>query len=131
MPAYRAVAGELRLSYAQFEELETFARLGTRLDDVTRGRLERGRRVREILKQNEHDLLTVLEQIAVILAVTDGVFDQVPIDEVATVAGDLQHAVTMKLSEIGSRLEAGTPLESAERAAILDVARTLLSGGTA
>ena len=42
LPAYRAVAADLRLAYAQFEELETFARFGTRLDDDTRSQLERG-----------------------------------------------------------------------------------------
>ena len=42
LPAFRAVAGDLRLAYAQFEELETFARFGTRLDDETRRSLERG-----------------------------------------------------------------------------------------
>jgi F-type H+/Na+-transporting ATPase subunit alpha len=51
LPAYRAVAGDLRLSYSQFEDLEAFSRFGTRLDDRTRQTLERGRRVREVLKQ--------------------------------------------------------------------------------
>ncbi len=130
LPAYRAVAGELRLSYAQFEELETFARLGTRLDDATRSRLERGRRVREILKQDEHDLLTVLEQIAVILAVTEGLFDQVPVDEITTAADGLRSVVSAKLSDLGSRLEAGSALGGAEREAILEVTRSYLSGST-
>ena len=49
LAAYRAVAGDLRLSYSQFEELEAFARFGTRLDEDTQRTLERGRRVREIL----------------------------------------------------------------------------------
>src|SRR5659263_314012 len=50
-PAYKAVAGDLRLSYSQFEELETFSRFGTNLEEETRQALERGRRVRETLKQ--------------------------------------------------------------------------------
>ena len=54
--AFRAVAGDLRLSYAQFEELEAFARFGTRLDEETRRTLERGRRVREILKQPQYEI---------------------------------------------------------------------------
>jgi F-type H+/Na+-transporting ATPase subunit alpha len=55
LPAFRAVAGNLRLMYAQFEELETFARFGTQLDAETRRKLTRGLRVREVLKQREHD----------------------------------------------------------------------------
>ena len=52
LPAYKAVAGDLRLAYSQFEELETFSRFGTNLEDETRRSLERGRRVRETLKQS-------------------------------------------------------------------------------
>ena len=51
--AYRAVAGDLKLSYAQFEELETFARFGARLDEDTRKIIEHGRRIRACLKQPE------------------------------------------------------------------------------
>jgi F-type H+-transporting ATPase subunit alpha len=57
LPAFRAVAGDLRLMYAQFEELETFARFGTQLDAETRRKLTRGLRVREVLKQREGDHL--------------------------------------------------------------------------
>ena len=48
--AYRAVAGDLKLAYAQFEELETFARFGARLDDDTRKIIEHGRRIRACLQ---------------------------------------------------------------------------------
>ena len=72
LAAYRAVAGDLRLSYSQFEELEAFSRFGTRLDENTRKTIERGRRVREVLKQNQYKPIPVPEQIAVLLAVTGG-----------------------------------------------------------
>jgi F-type H+-transporting ATPase subunit alpha len=62
LPAYRAVAGDLRISYSQFEELETFSRFGTRLDEATRRVLERGWRVREILKQPQYKPMRVSEQ---------------------------------------------------------------------
>lgn len=72
LPAYRAVAGDLRLQYAQFEELESFARFGTRLDEETRAKLERGRRVREALQQPQYRPIPVDEQIAVLLAAGRG-----------------------------------------------------------
>jgi F-type H+/Na+-transporting ATPase subunit alpha len=61
--AYRAVAGDLKLAYAQFEELETFARFGARLDDATRQNLEHGRRIRACLKQPEFAPVSVPAQI--------------------------------------------------------------------
>jgi F-type H+-transporting ATPase subunit alpha len=81
--AYRQVAGDLRLSYTQFQELESFARFGTRLDERTRKTLEHGKRVREALKQNQFFPLTVGEQIALLLAVTKEILDDVPVDKMA------------------------------------------------
>src|SRR5512146_608164 len=78
--AYRAVAGDLKLAYAQFEELETFTRLGARLDEHTRSVIERGRRIRECLKQSEFAPVSVPAQIAVLLALTAELFDPVPLD---------------------------------------------------
>lgn len=77
------MAGDLRLSYSQFEELETFARFGTQLDEETNRTLERGRRVRQVLKQPQYATMRVAAQIAVLVAVNEGVFDPVPLDEIA------------------------------------------------
>ncbi len=78
IPAYRQVAGDLRLSYTQFQELESFARFGTRLDDRTKKTLEHGRRVREAFKQREFSTLSPGEQIVVLFAVARGLMDEVP-----------------------------------------------------
>ena len=93
LPAYREVAGDLRLSYAQFEELEAFARFGTRLDEATRQTLERGRRVREVLKQHQYQPMPVAEQIAVLLAVTSGLLDDVELGEMETAENAIRQAV--------------------------------------
>src|SRR5471030_600328 len=78
--AYRAVAGDLKLAYAQFEELETFARFGARLDEATRQLIEHGRRIRACLKQPELSPISMPAQIAVLLALTAQLFDCVALD---------------------------------------------------
>src|SRR5581483_9321356 len=78
--AYRAVAGDLKLAYAQFEELESFARFGARLDENTHRIIEHGRRIRACLKQSEYSPVPVDAQIAVLLAVSAGCFDRVALD---------------------------------------------------
>jgi F-type H+-transporting ATPase subunit alpha len=83
LSAYRKVAGDLRLSYSQFQELESFSRFGTRLDDATRKTLAHGRRVREILKQNQFAPMPAAEQIAMLLAVNKGMLDEVPLQRTA------------------------------------------------
>ncbi|MEZ4867498.1 MAG: alternate F1F0 ATPase, F1 subunit alpha [Caldilineaceae bacterium] len=123
LPAYRAVAGALRLAYAQFEELEIFARFSTRLDEKTRHILARGRRVREVLKQAQYRPLPVLEQLAVLLAVTHGVFDHLPLDRMADAEAAVRHAVATQLPELGRRIEAGAALHDEDRTQLLQVAR--------
>src|ERR1700730_452625 len=80
--AYRAVAGDLKLAYAQFIELESFAKFGTRLDDHTRKIIEHGQRIRAVLKQPECEPASVPEQIAILVALTGGLLDSVPINKV-------------------------------------------------
>ena len=67
LAAYRTIAGNLKLAYSQFEELEAFARFGTRLDDNTRKIIEHGARLRACLKQPQFEAVPVLEQITVLL----------------------------------------------------------------
>lgn len=128
LAADRAVAGDLRLSYAQFEELEAFARFGTRLDEATRQTLERGRRVREVLQQSQYDPMPVPEQIAVLLAVNAGVFDALSPEQIAEAERAIRQAVTGELPEVCEHLQAGSGLNDAERQALVRVARHTVNG---
>jgi F-type H+-transporting ATPase subunit alpha len=123
LPAYQSVAGELRLSYAQFEELEAFSRFGARLDDETARTLERGRRVREALKQPQYEPLPPAEQVAVLLAATEGVLDDVGLDEIAKAEASIRRAVTAEAPAVCNRITAGERLTHEEREQLLDTAR--------
>ena len=125
-PAYRAVAGDLRLSYSQFVELETFSRFSARLDDDTRDALERGQRVREVFKQTQFQTLTVAEQIAGLSAVTAGVFDQLPLGAMSDVENDVRNAVVEEHPEICERILAGDKLASEDIDAIVATAREVV-----
>jgi len=115
LPAYRSVAGDLRLSYTQFEELESFSRFGTRLDESTRRTLERGWRVREILKQGQYKPLRASEQIASLLSVTSGALDPVPIEKIREAELLLLNVVNQQLFELCGRIEAAQKMEMADR----------------
>ena len=125
--AYRAVAGDLKLSYSQFEELESFSRFGTRLDDSTRKIIEHGRRIRECLKQPESRPVSLTDQLAVLLALAAGLFDPIPVDRVP----DTEHALcqaTMGLSaEVVDRLTSASRLSDIDRKAVLDIATSALA----
>ena len=79
--AMKAVAGELRLRMAQFRELEAFAQFGTDVDKATQESLDRGMRIREVLKQDQHHLLALEDQVAILFAVTRGHLDDIPLEQ--------------------------------------------------
>lgn len=120
LPAYRSVAGDLRLSYSQFEELESFSRFGTRLDDSTRKVLERGWRVREILKQGQYKPMRASEQIASLLSVTAGALDHVPTEKIREAEARLLETVNQELPELCGRIEAGKKLDMTDRDHVMD-----------
>jgi len=80
--AMKQVAGPLRLSLAQYRELEAFAQFGSDLDAATQRQLNRGARLVEILKQPQYQPMPVENQVAIIYAVTNGFVDDVPVLQV-------------------------------------------------
>lgn len=128
LPAYRSVAGNLRLSYSQFEELEAFSRFSSRLDETTQATLERGRRVREVLKQPQYQTLSVLQQIAPLLAVTEGLLDKTVLTQMSAVEGRIQADVDTRAPEICERILAGQSLTAADKSDLSNHIRQLMEG---
>jgi F-type H+-transporting ATPase subunit alpha len=125
--AYRAVAGDLKLAYAQFEELETFARFGARLDDDTRKIIEHGRRIRACLKQPEFSPVSVPAQITVLLALTANLFDPVPLEKMTEAAHAVQAAAEKIPAEVNARLDTAAKLSDEDKKIIVEIARTALT----
>ncbi len=127
LAAYRAVAGDLKLAYAQFEELETFARFGARLDDNTGKSIEHGRHIRACLNQQEFSPVSMSAQIAILLALAEALFDQIPIDRMSDAQNAISQAAATIPPEIGKRLETANHLSDADRKSIIDIARLALA----
>jgi F-type H+-transporting ATPase subunit alpha len=123
LPAYRTVAGDLRLTYSQFEEVEKFARFSSQLDEDTRQTLERGRRIRETLKQPQYHPLSISEQIASLVAVTSGSFDPLPPERIAEAERLVQQAMKENLPQLCGRIAAGERLSEDDVRQIRDVTR--------
>ena len=98
--AFFSLTADIKPLYAQFEELETFARFGTRLDEATQNRLVRGRCVREVLKQDECKPIQVREQIAILLAATSGLLDPVALSRIADAEGYIAQSVLKSTKKI-------------------------------
>jgi len=127
LAVYRAVAGDLKLAYAQFEELETFARFGARLDDDTRKIIEHGRRIRACLKQPEFAPVSVSAQIAILLALTADLFDEVSLDKMTEAQKAVREAAAQIPEEVCARFETADKLSDEDRKVIIDIAREALA----
>jgi len=124
--AYRGVAGDLKLAYAQFEELETFARFGARLDENTRKIIEHGRRIRACLKQGECAPVSVPAQIAVLLALTADLFDPLALEQMPDAEQAVQLAAASIPADVCARFESSVKLSEEDRVTIIAIARQAL-----
>ena len=120
--AYRAVAGDLKLAYAQFTELESFAKFSARLDENTRKIIDHGQRIRAVLNQLESEPASVPEQIAILVALTAGLLDGVPIDKVRDAERALRKAAADIPVEVRKRLSSNDEFSDEDRKVILQVA---------
>lgn len=87
--AMKKVAGTLRLDLASFRELEAFTQFGSDLDSATQAKLNRGRRIVEVLKQPLHQPLSVEKQVVILYALTNGFLDSVALEHVSDFEQDL------------------------------------------
>jgi F-type H+-transporting ATPase subunit alpha len=87
--AMKQVAGTLRLDLAQYRELAAFAQFGSDLDKATQAQLNRGRRLVELLKQDQYVPLPVAKQVLSVFAGTNGYIDDIPVEDVRRFEAEL------------------------------------------
>lgn len=87
--AMKKNAGTLKLAMAQYRELESFSQFDSDLDPETKKVIERGKRVTELLKQDQFSPMNVSLQVVSIFAMNAGFFDDVSPEEVRTLEKDL------------------------------------------
>lgn len=126
LPAYRSIAS-LKMQYSQFEELESFARFGTRMDENTKSIIEHGKRIRECLKQPELQHMSVSEQIILLLALTSGYFDKIPLEKIKDAETALLNGDNQFSAELLKGLMSDKALSDADKASILKVAGVILA----
>jgi F-type H+-transporting ATPase subunit alpha len=102
--AMKKVAGGLRLDLAAFRELEAFAQLGTELDPATQGKLDRGYRMVELLKQGQYAPLATEDEVLLILMGTQGHLDDVAVTDVLAFEQQFLNFLHDQKSEIGAEI---------------------------
>jgi F-type H+-transporting ATPase subunit alpha len=125
LPAYKSIVN-LKLQYAQFEELENFSRFGTRLDENTKKVIDHGQRIRSCLKQNELHPFTVSEQIVVLLALTNGLLDDIAINKIPDAETAILQNMEKFPNEMLKRLFEDQALSDDDKDTILKIVKEIL-----
>ncbi|TAM51934.1 MAG: F0F1 ATP synthase subunit alpha [Paraburkholderia sp.] len=128
LPALRAASGRLRLDYAQFLELEMFTRFGGLSDARLKAQIARGERIRALIAQPRFSPLRPIGEIALLLALAEGVFDASPNAAVAQVRDALPARLDAIgiAAKLGQALQHGAQLQPDDRAMLIGVVRDLV-----
>jgi F-type H+-transporting ATPase subunit alpha len=121
--AIKSVAGDLRLSLAQFRELAAFAQFSSDLDTETKHRIERGQRLSELLKQPQFTPYSVWEQTAMLMAATEGAFDTVPVKSIQKAVRALLRELQRNHGKDMDKLNEGTKPSDKQKSTILSAAK--------
>lgn len=123
-PATKSVAGNLRLNLAQYRELAAFSQFSSDLDEDTQARLSRGHLLTELLKQPQYSPLAVWQQVATVLAGTEGAFDGMPIDKIKVAQEALLAHLEQKNKKLIAKLNTEKPTEE-DRKEIIEAAKAI------
>ena len=99
--AMKKVAGTVKLAYAQYRELQSFAQFGSDLDKDTRERLEKGERIVEVLKQPESSPIDVENQIMIIYAVNNNYLKDIEVEDISEFETEFFNYMKEAYPEVG------------------------------
>jgi F-type H+-transporting ATPase subunit alpha len=100
LKAMKQVAGQLKGDLAQFRELAAFAQFGSELDAATQAKIDRGKRIVELFKQQQYSPVPVEVQVAVIWAVQNGYVDTVPVERIKAFQADWTDFLTTRRADL-------------------------------
>lgn len=120
--AMKKVAGKLRLDLTQYWELATFAQFATDTDAATRERIERGKRIVELLKQPQYSPMPVSEQIVTIFIATSGLYDDIPVDLIGELNLEILIEIRKSYAKILANIESSKDFPESEQKEVQDCA---------
>jgi F-type H+-transporting ATPase subunit alpha len=102
--AIKKVSGTTKLDLAQFRELQAFAQFGSDLDEKTKAQIERGQRIVELFKQTQYQPLPMEVEVAILWAMQNGHFDNVPVKSIKDCQAKMQEFLTSRKEAILAKI---------------------------
>jgi F-type H+-transporting ATPase subunit alpha len=131
-PALRKVSGRLRLEYSQFLELEMFTRFGGLSDARVKAQITRGERIRALIVQPRFSALRLVDEVALLAALADGLFDSLPVEVVKSIRERLAAHLDAHQKEVVTAVAKTGSVDDATLAtlvaAVRDLAQDLAAG---
>jgi F-type H+/Na+-transporting ATPase subunit alpha len=125
MPALRNVSGRLRLDYSQFLELEVFSRFGGLTDARVKAQVVRGKHIRALITQQRYAPLRPVDEVALLAALAEGVFDDIPVETLPTIRSRLAAHLDAHSGGAAAALKGSGTLDAAAQAALVAAVRDL------
>ncbi len=125
-PALKQASGRLRLQYSQFLELELFSRFGGVSSGLVRNEIARGRGIRALLTQQRFALLRQADQVALLLALDDGVLDALEAPVIWRLRDALPDRLDRDAPAAVDACKSGLSLDETHRAQLIGIARALV-----
>lgn len=126
--AMKQVAGTLRLDLAQFRELAAFAQFGSDLDKTTLAQIERGKRMVELLKQDQFVPMTMVDQVMVLFAATQGFIDDIPVESVKKFEQEFMRYMNDRKADIKKELGEKKAIDDALKAKLISAVEDFKKG---
>jgi F-type H+-transporting ATPase subunit alpha len=117
--AMKQVAGGLRIDLAQFRELAAFAQFGSDLDKATLQQIERGKRMVELLKQDQFVPMTMIDQVIVLFAGTQGYLDDIPVESVKEFEEEFLRYINDRKADVKKELGEKKAIDDAIKAKLI------------
>ncbi|HLR31010.1 MAG TPA: F0F1 ATP synthase subunit alpha, partial [Fodinibius sp.] len=127
----KKLAGTMKLDLAQYRELEAFAKFGSDLDPSTQRQLKRGERTVELLKQDVYQPLAVQEQIALLKINSEGLLEDLAVDQIREFEENYLETVNVKFDEEMDALAESGTLDDAFGEKLMQTAQTVIDQITA
>ncbi len=126
--AMKQIAGTLRLDLAQYREMAAFAQFGSDLDKATLAQIERGKRMVELLKQNQYVPMTMQDQVIVLFAGTQGYLDDIPVEAIKKFEGEFIKFIRGTKDDLRSELAEKKTLDDELKAKLVQAIEEFKKG---
>ena len=122
----RDASGTMRLDYAQFLELEMFTRFGEQPEPRVRAQIERGKRLRALLVQPLSSPLRVVDQVALAVALGEGLLDGIAVSEIPSLRARLPAWIDDHVPDLCAQIERTGQIDTAQRSALITTVKALI-----